>query len=196
VAGVDEAGRGAWAGPVTVSVALLDLSRAAAVPPRIAAGLRDPKLMKASKRWDLREDVVAWLADFRVVHVPPAFIDEHGMTAALSAGLRQGLASLGRRVDLVLIDGRGGYACPLPHDFVVRGDSSSLLIAAAALLAKTSRDALMRSWGSQLPFWRFAAHVGYGTREHLRELWGFGLSSLHRRSWGFRTRIPWGTSSG
>lgn len=181
--GVDEAGRGPLAGPVVVAAVLLD--------PRSAArwaGLTDSKLLSESARNDwfarIQQEALAW----RIVAVDTETIDQRNILGATLFGMR--LAVDGVRTTLsttenvlVLVDGNR----PIPalvgdQRTLVRGDSRSLAIAAASVLAKVTRDREMESLDQQWPGYGFAQHKGYGTPAHLRALATLGPTPVHRRS--------------
>lgn len=174
IAGVDEVGRGALAGPVTCAAVIL------AEEPAIE-GLDDSKCLTRLRREELSAVIRAQAVAVSVAHVPAQEIDALGMTAALRRGFGMALAGLGTPCDHVLLDG-----LPLrlvEHETaVVRGDSSVAEIAAASIIAKVTRDALMRSLAEMHPEYGFEENKGYGTREHIEAIAEFGLCTVHRRS--------------
>ncbi len=188
VAGLDEVGRGAWAGPVTVGVAVVD---AGAEPP---AGLRDSKLLSEARREALFAPVASWCRAWAVGHAAPTECDRLGMTAALRLAAHRALASLSVVPDALLVDGRHDYVSPpsaeSPADLgevttVVGGDARCISVAAASVLAKVTRDRLMRAQADDFAPFEFERNKGYPSPVHRRALAGCGLTSIHRRTWSY-----------
>ncbi|MGI8565817.1 MAG: ribonuclease HII [Pyrinomonadaceae bacterium] len=176
VAGLDEVGRGALAGPVVAAAVILN--NEAPLP----EGLNDSKKLSAAQReriaGELRETVVA----FAVGAVSPEEIDRTNILIATRRAMVEALEQLNPRADFLLIDALQLKECALPQRAIIRGDSVSASIAAASVIAKTFRDALMRDYDAQFPHYGFPAHVGYGTRAHLAALRAHGPCPIHRRS--------------
>jgi ribonuclease HII len=191
VAGIDEVGRGAWAGPVSVGVVVHCFDR------RPPTGIRDSKLLSEARREELYPRVARWCTAWAVGHAGPLECDHLGMTAALRLAARRALAELPAMPDVVLLDGGHDYVTDPDHDAeaagpptpvirtVVRGDMTCLSIAAASILAKVTRDRMMRSWAESFPPFDFDRNKGYPSPSHRTALSGFGLTSIHRRSWSF-----------
>ncbi len=187
VCGLDEVGRGAWAGPATM---------AAVVPGRtFIEGVRDSKQLSPAARIRALESVKGWAVAIGIGHASPQECDELGMTAALRmAGLRA-LAEVeaqGFVPDRILLDGS--------HDFlrlgsrvttIVKGDTTSLAIAAASVVAKVTRDAIMTAEAENFPPYGFEGNKGYAAPVHHMALAGYGPTTIHRRSWSFMDDIPW-----
>lgn len=177
VAGLDEVGRGAWAGPLTVGAAILDL---AAVP----AGLRDSKQLRPERRRVLDRSLRdgAEVATGEVAHTE---LDRVGLAAALRLAAARAVAALPRRPDVVLIDGSvdlldgAGYRTRL----LIGGDDRSCSIAAASIVAKVHRDQWMIDQDPTHLFYGFAANKGYPSPQHRAALAEHGPCDLHRRSW-------------
>ncbi|HEY5540157.1 MAG TPA: ribonuclease HII [Coriobacteriia bacterium] len=183
VAGVDEVGRGALAGPLTVGAVVLPDS------PRIE-GLDDSKKLTPRRREELAVVIRRHAIAVGVAHVSPGEIDSLGMNAALRRAMQLALDGLGLSVDHVVIDGLPMRV--VEHETaVVKGDGSVAAIAAASIVAKVARDALMRSLSTRHPEYGFEINKGYGTSEHLAAISRAGLSAVHRRSFS----IGGGTSS-
>lgn len=210
LAGLDEVGRGALAGPVTVGAVVVDRS-CTAVPP----GLRDSKLLSAARRDALVAPVRSWAVDVAVGHAWPDEIDAVGIVAALRMAAWRALARLRRPVDVILLDGTIDYltgepppAAPVrvggardhvidvrrwtrtlrqyrgvPVHLRVRGDQRCASVAAASVVAKTTRDALMVEADDRFPAYGWRANKGYGTAAHLDALRTIGASPWHRHSW-------------
>ena len=176
VAGLDEVGRGALAGPVVAAAVILNSE------PPLPEGLNDSKKLSAAQRariaGELRETVVA----FAVGAVSPGEIDRTNILIATRRAMVEALEQLNPRADFLLIDALQLKECALPQRAIIRGDSISASIAAASVIAKTFRDALMRDYDAQFPGYGFPAHVGYGTRAHLAALRAYGPCPIHRRS--------------
>lgn len=174
VAGVDEVGRGALFGPVVAAAAILD-------PRRRIAGIDDSKKLTPMRREELAEKIRARALAWAVAEVLPERIDAWNIYQATRQAMQQAVAKLRPAPGYVLSD-----AVPLdltlPCEPLIRGDSRSVSIAAASILAKVHRDALMRSFDRQFPGYGLARHKGYATREHLECLRTLGPTSLHRKS--------------
>lgn len=176
MAGVDEVGRGCLAGPVCAGAVLLD-------PESPILGLNDSKRLAPEVRADLAAVVRRKAAGAGLGWSSPAEIDGLGIAEATRLAMRRALAelsALGLAVDLVLVDGHPVRDLGLPQRAFVGGDRRVAAIAAASILAKVARDAVMASEHVLRPWYGFAAHKGYGTPEHLQALRRHGPSSLHR----------------
>jgi len=182
VAGVDEVGRGALAGPLTAAAVVLP-------PGARICGLDDSKRLSPKRRTEVAHDVRRVALSVGVAHVPAHVVDALGVTAALRWGMERALAALEPPADHALTDGlRMGLS--LPETPVVKGDSSVAAIAAASVVAKVARDALMTSLAACYPLWEFEVNKGYGTAEHLGLIERHGLCPLHRRSFGPCSQTP------
>ena len=184
VAGVDEVGRGAWAGPVTVCAAVTGLRR----PPD---GLTDSKLLTVKRRDALSARLLTWVADHALGHASPEEIDELGMTAALRLAAQRALASLSVRPEAVILDGK--------HDYlggswrvrtVIKGDQSCVSVAAASVIAKVHRDAHMAELGSEHSAFGFGENAGYPSPVHRAALEELGPTPYHRLSWAYLDNLP------
>lgn len=194
VAGLDEVGRGAWAGPVSVGVVVFPDGLE---PPD---GLRDSKMLTEERREALYPLINEWCSAWSVGHAGPRECDVLGMTAALRLAARRALAGLALPPRVILMDGAFDYVSP-PTDAadadgtspppsprvrtVVRGDASCVSIAAASIMAKVTRDRMMRGLSASFPPFDFDRNKGYPSPVHRTALAGFGLTSIHRRSWSF-----------
>jgi ribonuclease HII len=176
VAGVDEAGRGPLAGPV---------SAAAVILPRgyVLDGLDDSKKLTAAKRERLYDALIeSERVLWSVALVEAAEIDSLNILRATHLAMRTALLGLSQAPDHCLIDGLPIRDCPFPHDGIVKGDGISLSIAAASVIAKVTRDRVMNGLDVEFPEYGFARHQGYGTKEHLEALRVHGPCLHHRRS--------------
>ena len=184
VAGVDEVGRGAWAGPVTVCAAVTGLRR----PPE---GLTDSKLLTARRRAELAEVLADWVTAHALGSASPEEIDELGMTAALRLAAVRALEALPVRPDAVILDGKHDYlGGPWRVRTVVKGDVSCVPVAAASVLAKVARDGLMARLGEDHPDYGFAENAGYPSPTHRAALERWGPTPHHRLSWAFMDALP------
>lgn len=188
VCGIDEVGRGAWAGPVTVCALVVPRDR------RLYK-VRDSKLLTPEQREQLSERIVAWSPAWAVGHASHDECDEHGMTAALRLAGERALVSLagqGVDPDRILLDGKHDYLDDGQRvETIVGGDGSSLAIAAASVIAKVTRDRLMRAEAEHFPAYGFESNVGYPSPVHKAALAAFGPTVVHRRSWVFNEGLPW-----
>lgn len=181
VAGVDEAGRGALAGPVFAAAVLLPLDSEALYAD--LAGVRDSKLLTAHARERLFDLICGRALAFGIGSTPADAIDRHGILSATRLAMTQAVAALAPAAQAVLVDGPLRLvAGNLPQRAIVRGDRLSLSIAAASILAKVSRDRYMILLDQPYPDYGFARHKGYGTAEHLAALGRLGPMGEHRRS--------------
>lgn len=218
VAGCDEVGRGAWAGPLTVGVAVVHPGlRLRSLP----FWLRDSKTVPEERREAAFAEVARWCADAAVGHASAQECDRWGMTVAWRLAARRALAALELVPSALVVDGpwnllveRPGRpehpedlsppdppaepppfpAVALPGTVlpVVDGDATCAAVAAASVLAKVVRDRIMRAEAVHFPAYGFEANKGYPSRDHKIALRGYGLSTIHRRSWAFVDQLPWG----
>jgi len=184
VVGVDEVGRGAWAGPLTVAAVIAPRDR------RITR-VRDSKVLTEVEREALFDRVAGWCRAWAVGHVAPEECDELGMSAAQRLAARRALAGLGVAPDRVLLDGSWDFVGGGVTRTVVRGDATCLSIAAASILAKVTRDRMMRAEAEHFPAFEFASNKGYPCPRHRRALAGYGPTAIHRRSWAYMEALPW-----
>ncbi|WP_327234135.1 ribonuclease HII [Streptomyces sp. NBC_01317] len=187
IAGVDEVGRGAWAGPVTVCAAVTGLRRA-------PAGLTDSKLINPKRRTELAGELAGWVTSYALGHSSPEEIDELGMTAALRLAAVRALEALPVRPDAVILDGKHDYlGGPWQVRTVIKGDQSCVSVAAASVLAKVRRDAMMAELGAgseeYAPF-AFGANAGYPSPVHKAALEERGPTAQHRLSWSYLDGLP------
>lgn len=176
VAGIDEVGRGALAGPVTAAAVVLP-------PGGRIAGLDDSKRLAPHRREELATEIRAVAVTCAVAHVPAHIADALGMTRAVHRAMELALARLDPAADHAVTDGlRVGLS--VPETPVVKGDSSVAAVAAASVLAKVERDRLMRDLAAHYPEFAFDVNKGYGTSGHLQAIAEHGVCPLHRRSFG------------
>lgn len=183
VAGVDEAGRGPLAGPVVAAAVILKRSFADVEEHGLLAGLTDSKRLSRKSR-ELFFDVLRESPHVRI-GVGIADVDEIdalNILGATRAAMARAVADLVFLPDHILVDGLPLDGLPAPSTAIVKGDSRSLSIAAASVIAKVTRDARMRELHLQYPEYGFAQHKGYGSRAHIQALFEHGPSPVHRRS--------------
>lgn len=190
VCGCDEVGRGALAGPVTVGMVLVD-----ATVQRPLAGVRDSKLLTPPARQALVPRIRRWARDSAVGHASAAEVDRLGLMAALCLAGRRALAALGTDPDVVLLDGNhdwlatlvpdglGPVAPPVPVVTSVRADQRCASVAAASVLAKTARDAIMTAMAADHPAYGWHDNKGYASASHRSALVAVGPCAQHRRTW-------------
>ena len=174
VAGIDEAGRGPWAGPVVAAAVVLD-------PKNIPDGLNDSKKLTASKRDQLFDDITA-SAQVGIGIADVAVIDDNNILQATMWAMAEAIRRLPAKPALALIDGNRAPAIDCPARTVVKGDGVSLSIAAASVIAKVTRDRMMADLDTQFPGYEFSRHKGYGTAIHQAALGRLGPCPAHRRS--------------
>jgi len=175
VAGVDEAGRGAFAGPVVAAAVTIPLGVH-------IEGVQDSKVLTPAIRSALYEEILTGAEGIGVGVVAPSEIDALNILRATHRAMALALADLDPPADFALIDGRPVQGLELPHQCIVKGDQKSFAIAAASIVAKVTRDELMVELEEQHPGYGFAEHKGYGTRSHREALVRLGPCPAHRRS--------------
>ena len=199
LAAMDEVGRGALAGPVSIGVVVVTDGIG-----RVPLGLRDSKLLTPAARELLVSPIRRWVVEWAVGHASAAEIDRYGIMAALRTAGRRALAALSAPVDAVLLDGNHDYlntpaqtalfdepdvppdvaAAPrVPVHLRIKADLHCAAVAGASVLAKTERDGMMVGFGGDFPAYGWAVNKGYATPDHLAAIAELGPSELHRRSW-------------
>lgn len=178
IAGIDEAGRGPWAGPVVAAAVVVDEAR---LTPALARGLDDSKKLTPARREELFAALPACAA-IGVGEAAVAEIDTLNILAATMLAMERALAALSARPDLALIDGNRTPAVPCAARAVVGGDGTSLSIAAASVVAKVTRDRIMAELAKTHPGYGWERNMGYGTAEHRTGLEHFGVTPHHRKS--------------
>ncbi|MCD6288625.1 MAG: ribonuclease HII [Candidatus Hydrogenedentes bacterium] len=176
VAGVDEAGRGPIAGPVTAAAVVLpeDVT--------FAAGLNDSKRLSAGRRDSLFAAIMASSSDVGWGIVSHRVVDQIGIQSANFMAMRLAVEGLGSQPDCLLVDGYAIRDSMIPCIPIIKGDSKSLSIAAASVVAKVTRDRIMTVLDRVFPQYGFSRHKGYGTRSHYEAIERYGLSPVHRKS--------------
>jgi ribonuclease HII len=180
VAGIDEAGRGCWAGPVVAAAVVL--SEAAVRDPALLAGVDDSKVLSAQRRAGLFERITQQAAGWAVGVVPAHVIDTHGILEATRLAMQVAVLRLPMLPGALLIDAVRLPAWPCAQRAIIKGDALCLSIAAASVVAKVTRDRLMSALDAFDPHYGFAAHKGYGTAAHYAALQAHGPCTQHRRT--------------
>ncbi len=194
VVGIDEVGKGAWAGPLVVGVAV--------IPVEIdIEGVRDSKQISEKRREEMFDSVAAWVTDWSIGVASNRECDEYGMSQAQRMATARALAGLKNKPDAAIVDGKWDFVTPyVGHvEMRVKADNESLSVAAASILAKVSRDRMMRTAAIDYPMWSFDTNKGYPCPKQRTALFGYGACAIHRVSWSFMdTLVPWGgrTTSG
>lgn len=176
VAGADEAGRGACAGPLVIAACILPPGRRGRIE-----RLDDSKALTPAVREELYDQILRRAEAWTVVEIPPAEIDAWGLHVANLAGMRRALGSLSPRADYALTDGFAVTGLPMPSTAIWKGDAVAACVAAASILAKVTRDRLMTRMHDDWPQYEFARHKGYITPEHTAALKAHGPCEQHRR---------------
>ncbi len=176
ICGVDEAGRGPWAGPVTAAAVILH-------PDRPIAGLTDSKKISEKKRSALEPEIKQNVAFWCVAHAEPDEIDRLNIREATFLAMQRAISGLGITPSRILIDGNAlPRNLPAPAEAIIKGDLKEPAISAASILAKTERDRRMEAYCQIYPGYGFAGHKGYGTAAHAEALRTLGACPIHRTS--------------
>jgi Ribonuclease HII len=176
IAGADEAGRGACAGPLVAAAVILPAGKSGRVP-----GLADSKLLSAAQRDRVYGEVLTRAVSWSVVSVENAECDLLGMQQANLAALRRAVARLDPSPDFAITDGFSVDGLSMPSLAVWKGDQVAAAVAAASVIAKVTRDRIMDSWHQELPQYAFDVHKGYCTSLHQERLDEHGASGIHRQ---------------
>jgi ribonuclease HII len=187
IVGVDEVGRGAWAGPLMVGAAILPRDKR-------VNGVRDSKMLTEDTREFLFDRIAKWCVAWAVGAASQEECDELGMAEAQRVAARRAIAALGVTPDAAVVDGRWNFvAGTVPHvELRVKADMRCLSVAAASILAKVTRDREMREHAEHYPQWGFDSNKGYPCPWHKAALQAYGPSAIHRRTWVFMDHyVPW-----
>lgn len=182
ICGTDEVGRGPLSGPVTAAAVIIPADLPSPILNHLLAHANDSKKLSPSKRQDLMS-IIQTHCPYAVVNVSPEEIDTLNIRTASLTGMTRAIANLPQKADFALIDGN---ATPkdltIPSQTIIKGDTHSLSIACASIIAKETRDALMQTLHKQYPAYNWAKNMGYPTPEHLAALQEFGATPHHRKS--------------
>jgi ribonuclease HII len=185
VVGVDEVGRGAWAGPIMVGAAVLPRDKR-------VNGVRDSKMLTEAQREKLFDRIAEWCVAWAVGGASHEECDTLGMSAAQKLAAQRAIDGLGVEPDSVLIDGNWDFVGRGSTKRIVKGDQTCLSISAASILAKVTRDRLMRAEEPNFPGYDFELNKGYPCPRHKMALRAWGPTSIHRRTWVFMDHLIWG----
>ncbi len=176
VCGVDEAGRGPLAGPVCAAAVILDDAKP-------IDGLNDSKKLSEKKRELLYTQIIENALSYNIAFATVEEIEKYNILNATFLAMNRAIDGLSTSADYAIIDGNHTPTdCKIPSFALVKGDSLSLSVAAASILAKVTRDRYMCSLGEEYDVYNFKKHKGYGTREHIDAIKQYGVSDLHRPS--------------
>lgn len=176
VCGIDEAGRGPLAGPVVVASVIMPKDS-------MIEGINDSKKISEKKREMLYDLITEQAISYNVGIVDQNEIDRVNILNATKAGLTESIKGLKVKPDIILVDALKGIdTCGIPFNSIIKGDAKSYSIAAASIIAKVTRDRIMRQWDEIYPIYGFEKHKGYGTAAHINAIKENGICPLHRRS--------------
>jgi ribonuclease HII len=187
VVGIDEVGRGAWAGPLMVGAAVLPRSKR-------VNGVRDSKMLSEANRERMFDRIADWCEAWAIGAASQEECDAFGMAEAQRMAARRAVEGLGVHPDAAIVDGKWNFlGGVVPHvEMRVKADRTCLAVAAASVLAKVTRDRIMRAEALNYPQWSFDTNKGYPCPVHKTALQGYGPSAIHRRSWVFMEHyVPW-----
>lgn len=180
VAGVDEVGRGALFGPVVAAVVVLSPS---AIAELVLEQIKDSKQLSSNRRLKLAEKICAVALDWRIGYASTAEIDEINILQASLLAMKRAVLKLNVQPAICLVDGNQPLKdLSIPQETIIKGDERSPVIAAASIVAKVWRDALIVRLAAKYPMYDLVANKGYGTERHRQAVQTHGLSSLHRKS--------------
>ena len=196
VVGIDEVGKGSWAGPLVIGIAMLSRETVFTDEPAVAlGGVRDSKQLSELQREEIFDQVAARCLRWSIGSVSALECDQLGMVEAQRLATARGFAALAiASVDVAIVDGRWDFVSPHARKVLVevKADADCVSVAAASVLAKVSRDRMMRSLAGDYPQWHFDTNKGYPCPKHRAALQGYGPSAIHRTSWAFMPNyVPW-----
>ena len=176
IAGIDEAGRGPLAGPVVVACVLLPQDS-------MIEGVNDSKKISEAKREKLYEIITNEAISYGVGIIYQDEIDEINILQATKKGVTQAIKQMAIKPNIIMVDALTGIdTLGIPYNSLIKGDAKCYSIAAASIIAKVTRDRIMREWDKVYPQYGFDSHKGYGTAKHIAALKEYGPSPIHRRS--------------
>ena len=176
ICGIDEAGRGPLAGPVVVASVIMPKDS-------MIEGVNDSKKISESKREQIYEKIIEEAISYGVGIIDQKEIDEINILNATKKGLTTSLKELKVRPDIILVDALTGIdTLQIPYQSIIKGDAKAYSISAASIIAKVTRDRIMRQWDEIYPQYGFAKHKGYGTAAHIAAIKEYGICPLHRLS--------------
>ena len=176
ICGIDEAGRGPLAGPVVVSAVIMPNDS-------MIEGVNDSKKVSEKKREKLYDEITNNAIAYGVAIIDQKEIDDINILNATKKGLTQALMELSEKPDIILVDALTGIdTLGIPYQSIIKGDAKSYSIAAASIIAKVTRDRIMRQWDEIYPEYGFEKHKGYGTKAHIEVIKNNGICPIHRKS--------------
>ena len=176
IAGIDEAGRGPLAGPVVVGCVIMPEDS-------IIEGVNDSKKISEKKREKLYDEIIENAISWSVAIIGWNEIDEVNILNATKNGVTECINKLETKPELILVDALKGIdTCNIPYVSMVKGDAKCYSISAASIIAKVTRDRIMREWDDVYPQYGFAKHKGYGTKAHIEALKEYGPCPIHRKT--------------
>ena len=176
ICGIDEAGRGPLAGPVVVASVIMPKDS-------MIEGINDSKKISENKREKIYEEIIEKAICYGVGIIDQKEIDDINILNATKKGLTKSLQALTVKPDIVLVDALTNIdTLGIPYQSIIKGDAKSYSIAAASIIAKVTRDRIMRQWDEVYPEYGFAGHKGYGTAKHIQAIKENGICMLHRKS--------------
>ena len=196
IVGIDEVGKGSWAGPLVIGIAMLNREMVFSDEPAVAlGGVRDSKQLSEPQREEIFDQVAARCLRWSIGTASALECDQLGMVEAQRLATARGFAALAiASVDVAIVDGRWDFVSPHARKVLVevKADADCVSVAAASVLAKVSRDRMMRSLAGDYPQWHFDTNKGYPCPKHRAALQGYGPSAIHRTSWAFMPNyVPW-----
>lgn len=176
ICGIDEAGRGPLAGPVVVAAVIMPEDS-------MLEGVNDSKKVSEKKRENLYDQIISSAIAWGVGIIDPKEIDDINILNATKKGLTTALLELTERPDVILVDALTGIdTLGIPYQSIIKGDAKSYSIAAASIIAKVTRDRIMREWDEIYPEYGFEKNKGYGTKAHIDVIKNQGICPIHRKS--------------
>ena len=201
IVGIDEVGKGSWAGPLVIGIAMLSREMVFSDEPAVAlGGVRDSKQLSELQREEIFDQVAAKCLRWSIGAASALECDQLGMVEAQRLATARGFAALvvagvdAEIVDAAIVDGRWDFVSPHARKVLVevKADTDCVSVSAASVLAKVSRDRMMRSLAGDYPQWHFDSNKGYPCPKHRAALQGYGPSAIHRKSWAFMPNyVPW-----
>ena len=176
IGGIDEAGRGPLAGPVVVACAVMPKDS-------MIEGVNDSKKVSEKKREKLYEEIINSAISYGVGIIDQKDIDSMNILNATKFGLTSAVKNLKVKPDMILVDALTNIdTCRIPYKSIIKGDAKCYSIACASIIAKVTRDRIMRQWAEIYPQYGFEKHKGYGTKEHIENIKKYGPCILHRKT--------------
>lgn len=176
ICGIDEAGRGPLAGPVVVASVIMPANS-------MIEGVNDSKKISEKKREKIYDQILEEAVSYGIAIIGQDEIDEINILNATKKGLTVSLQELTEKPDLIVVDALSGIdTMGIPYESIIKGDAKCYSIAAASILAKVTRDRIMREWDKVYPEYGFEKHKGYGTAAHIAAIREYGLCPIHRNS--------------